>query len=140
LDHVYHKGVDQLYYPDSNTMVISGSHNINDAITDLTIPLNMLQQTKRYEEADNMYQKYKPSTIIAHSLGGAIALDIQQRYNDKKTDFQVYNVPTIRQKNFFPSNVHDYSRHGDIISVFDSAAVRDPKKYDVNPFIAHSYK
>lgn len=120
-------------------MTISGTHNIQDALTDLTIPLEMEQQTNRYKEAEKMYLKYKPQHIISHSLGSRIALDLQNKYKDNTTRFDIYNAPIIEASNALPSNVHDHSKHGDIISMFDSSAKRKGG-YILNPFLAHSYK
>ena len=66
LNEAYEMKADQLYYSESKTMVISGTHNLDDGMVDFSIPMDMERQTFRYQEADNMHNEYKPKHVIGH--------------------------------------------------------------------------
>lgn len=67
-------------------------------MTDITIPFNMLQFTKRYKDALTVIESregtpYEIRLISAHSLGSAIAERIAQKYPNKK--YRLYGSPSI---------------------------------------------
>ena len=63
-------------------MFIAGTASFGDAVDDVSIPLGMTNRTKRYEQASMALAKSpKIKRIVAHSLGGAVALQIAQQHN-----------------------------------------------------------
>ncbi len=75
----------QVYYNREKKKLVTavtGTHNLSDVLTDVTLFTGGLKHTKRYKEADKVLrtakQKYQPqeSTVVGHSLGGAIAKKI----------------------------------------------------------------
>ena len=52
LDTAYESGKDQIYNPETKTLVIAGTHNLQDVLTDIKdVPFFNIQNTKRYKEA-----------------------------------------------------------------------------------------
>lgn len=62
---------------ENNTLYISGTHSISDAITDLTIPIGNLRNTARYRMSRDILEYNRNITrVVGHSLGAAIGTDL----------------------------------------------------------------
>jgi alpha-beta hydrolase superfamily lysophospholipase len=133
----YESGKNQIYDKDTQTLVISGTHNIQDVITDIKdVPTNNITNTDRYKEALKLFKQYQPKNIIGHSLGGLIANEINNRQNYKGR-VSIYNAPLISGISDIKDNVNDYSKYGDLVSILDTTAKRTTGS--INPLTAHSY-
>ena len=110
---------------------------LQDAWDDLKIPVFKTQYSQRYQDAAKELAKNpQVDTIVSHSLGGAVALQLNKDNNNKfKTT--TYGAPVFqiggRSGNRF--------RHpGDPVSMFDMGAVNVPLGgINVNPLAAHAY-
>jgi len=106
-------------------VVVAGTHNINDWLTDANLAIGNLKNTKRYRESDKVYKqakaKYNPTTtkIFGHSLGGAIASTIASKSDSAITYNAAY---TIGQKT--RSNTTAYRTKGDLVSLLGSRTNR----------------
>jgi hypothetical protein len=133
LEQAYRGNSDQFFDPATSTLVIRGTHNVSDILTDLTIPFGQLANTQRYREAVAAVHKYKPQHILGHSLGAAIALQINQQEHFPG-QVTVYNAPVLATQ-AHARNVQDFSSYGDIISMLDTTAKRTGPLRD--PVSAH---
>ena len=133
MEKAYRGNSDQFFDPATSTLVIRGTHSPSDVLTDLTIPFGQLANTPRYREAFEALHKYKPRHILGHSLGAAIALQLnaQTHYTGQVT---VYNAPVLATQPH-ARNVQDFSSYGDIISMLDTTATRSGGLHD--PVSAH---
>lgn len=114
----------QVYYnPNKKKLIysVTGTHNINDVGTDVSLALGRLKHTQRYKDADNTLEKarkkHQPSevSIAGHSLGSSIAGYIAKP-NDK-----VYGLnggATIGSSTKKEHNI--YRTRGDMVSLFNS--------------------
>ena len=81
---------------------VAGTHNMDDAKTDLQLAFGNLKRTKRYKEAvntldraKNKYSNSKENIITGESLGGTISSYLP--YDDKTRAFAVNSGYTIGQ-------------------------------------------
>ena len=94
------QGLAQAYKIDSGTYVagdslyLAGTKSARDVWDDLKIPFGMTSRSQRYEDA-NRVLKANPQIrrIVGHSLGGAVALELQREHPEMKTI--TYGAPVI---------------------------------------------
>ena len=124
-----------VWNPDTKTLAIAGTSSISDVLTDLTIPFHALTWTPRYNEAKSQFELYAPKTVIGHSLGAAIALNLK---NDpqiseslRRASVRMYNAPRLAFHD--TPDVQSFRHWGDVISIGDRAATStfgwDPHSY-----------
>jgi hypothetical protein len=114
-------------YQHHNKLFIAGTKSLQDAWDDLKIPFGKTMDGVRADNANAYYLANQSSidTVIGHSLGGAIALNLEQKYG-KKGD-NPYGI--IQSKTFgsatasLPGGSNDRIRYlGDPISALDFGA------------------
>ncbi len=115
----------------SNTLynLHRGTASKDDVLTDVQLGLNNLHNTVRFKSSDRMstmsqYKYGKGKTIIevGHSLGGALAEEIGQKYNRKSI---ALNMGTTPLKDYSKVDRVKHRHHrtsGDPISSFDPYA------------------
>ena len=127
-------------YPHGKTLYIAGSHTSQDWIDDVTkIPFwrplfGGAKAIHRYQMAQQAARATKPSTIVGHSLGGAVALQKE----DPTLQARTYGAPV-----WDPSGQHPGERSRsrfDPVSFFDRGATStlDAPAGNVSAF--HSYE
>ncbi len=93
LDRAYQQGDT---YTRGSTMYVAGSHTARDWYDDITkIPFwGDVKESERYQQADKML-KANPQirTIVGHSLGGAVAHELQREHPGLKS--VTYGSPSI---------------------------------------------
>ena len=106
-----------MWDPQIETMVILGSHDIQNVLTDVVnVPTGTIAATHRYESAVDVYKKYKPQRIIGHSLGSLIANEMNNRVKGvDKIPIQIYKSPLVNGISQIKPNTMDYSTTGDIV-------------------------
>jgi hypothetical protein len=95
-------------------------NDLQDVWDDLKLPLNLTRFTQRYKEADAaLAANPAVSKITGHSLGGAVALELEKNHPDRGLTTTTYGAPvatlTNDQGNRFR---HPY----DPVSMFDRGA------------------
>jgi hypothetical protein len=114
-------------YHHHNKLFIAGTKSLQDAWDDLKIPFGKTMDGVRADNANAYYLANQSSidTVIGHSLGGAIALNLEQKYG-KKGD-NPYGI--VQSKTFgsatasLPGGGGDRIRYiGDPISALDFGA------------------
>ena len=93
-------------YQHYNKLLVAGTRNSPiDHIDDLKLPMNdTLNENKRGQDSDAYYKiHHEIDTVIGHSLGGAVALSLENQYkrnvitfvellNLKHSEHQLYQV------------------------------------------------
>lgn len=137
-----------------NTLFIAGSHTAKDWWDDFTkIPFyGDTKQATRYIAADKAL-KANPqvNTVVGHSLGGAVALELQKQYPYLKS--RTYGSPTfdpfgtdaearsqweaLGKPDFVPEpdKIQRFRNIGDPVSMFDASA---KTSVDLMPFNSYS--
>lgn len=117
IDKAYNDPNSVYYEPKTDTMYIAGTHSVSDAMTDLTIPVGLLNKTDRYQQAKQLYELYgKPKNVVSHSLGSSIALELNKEYNNN-INVITYGAPILDINPF--QKPKRYRHYGDVISAFD---------------------
>ena len=114
-----------------DTLYIAGTHSLRDVADDLLIPLHLVRNSQRYQQAlaalhrANGRVKY----LSGHSLGGAIAAVLQKdaisgnlgpKYRGFR-EVRTYGAPLLHSDHI--PNLHAFRRGWDPISALDSGAV-----------------
>ncbi len=75
-----------------DTLYIAGTKSPGDVVDDLAIPLGMTDRTQRYRDA-SLVLNANPTInrVVGHSLGGAVALQLQK--DDPKLQTVTYGAP-----------------------------------------------
>lgn len=108
--------------PQTQTLAIAGTKTFGDVMVDATIPFgNLLQHTKRYQDALTEFRKRSPARVIGHSLGGELASRISKEHPEANTQFLLFGTPRIQYVEDDP-RVTSYKHVGDPIAMFDQAA------------------
>lgn len=99
------------------TMYIAGTHpgNLHDWYDDVTkIPTHTVYKTERYQQAMKHFGK-GIKTLVGHSLGGSVALELQKNYPYLVS--RTYGAPVM---GYQPGT--RYRHYGDPVSMFDFGA------------------
>ena len=129
-------GLKEAYnHPDSvvhhgDTLYIAGTHSLRDVADDLLIPLHLVRNSQRYQQAYAALQKAggRVKYLSGHSLGGAIAAVLQEDALAGKLgpmyrgfrEVRTYGAPLLHSDHI--PNFHAYRRGWDPISALDSGA------------------
>ena len=138
LNRAYNQN-DKLYI-NNNKLYIAGTSSLRDVYDDLKIPLRLTRYSQRYQDAEKVLRNNKNiDTIVGHSLGSAVSLELNKNYNDKFTT-RTYSAPVF---DLFKNNsVNDknlrFKTNNDLISIFDNNAINISKP-SINPLSLHSY-
>ena len=131
------EGLDRAYatpegiFTDGATEYIAGTKSFGDAVDDLSIPFGMTRGTARYESAARtLAANPQIRRVVGHSLGGAVALQLQK---DLPTlGSRTYGAPVLS----FSGSSERMRSLGDPISMFDFGS-RETAPETWNP---HSYE
>ena len=134
-----YKQPDKLYI-NNNKLYIAGTSNLRDVYDDLKIPFKLTRFSQRYQDAEKVLRNNKDiDTLIAHSLGSSVSLELNKNYNDK---FKTRNYSSPVFDLFKNNSVNDknlrFKTNNDIISMFDKNAINISKP-SINPLSLHSY-
>ena len=112
--------------PQIKTMVIPGSHDVQDVLTDVVnVPTGTITATHGYKSAVDVYKKYKPQRIIGHSLGIPIAHEMNNRVEGvDKIPIQIYDSPLVNGISQIKPNMMDYSTTCDIVCMLDTTNIK----------------
>lgn len=97
----------------------------------------------RYKEARRvLMENPQVDTLLGHSMGGSVVLELNKEFNDKNYKTRTYNAPVV---SFFapmigldrPTEQHKRFRMtGNPVSAFDNAAISYDAK-TLNPIKSH---
>ena len=134
-----YKQPDKLYI-NNNKMYIAGTSSLRDVYDDLKIPFQLTKYSQRYQDAEKVLRNNPDiDTLIGHSLGSSVSLELNKNSNDKYTT-RNYSSPVFDM--FKNNSVNDknlrFKTNNDIISMFDKNAINISKP-SINPLSLHSY-
>jgi len=135
-----YKQKDKLYV-NNNKLYIAGTSSLRDVIDDTLIPLKLTRISQRYRDAEKILRKNPDiNTLIGHSLGSSVSLELNKNYNNKFTTrnysspvFDLFKNNSVNDKNL------RFKTNNDIISIFDRNAI-NINKPSINPLSLHSYE
>jgi hypothetical protein len=110
---------------------------LSDAMDDLLIPFHQTCLSQRYRDARKVIENDTSiKTIVGHSLGGAVSLQLQNDLKDRNLKVTTYGAPVFSNE----QSTNRYRNPGDPISILDGGAVDTPEaKYSINPLTAHAF-
>ena len=117
-------------YPEGDTLYIAGTKSFGDVVDDITIPFGLTNMTQRYHDATLVLNKNPQITkIIGHSLGGAVALELQKQQPSIQT--RTYGAPV-----FSTAGTSERFREvGDPVAMFDFGAITSrPTSFNPHSF------
>lgn len=98
-------------------MYIAGTSSFRDVTDDALLPIGEVQKTQRYVMAVNQFEHAEEPVlrVVGHSLGGAVALALANRYN---LAYDVYANPGVSWRR----DPHRHRARFDPISILDRGA------------------
>ena len=113
-----------------DTLHIAGTHSLRDVADDLLIPLHLVRNSQRYQQALAALQRAggRVKYLSGHSLGGAVAAVLQEDAISGKLgpmyrgfrEVRTYGAPLLHSDHI--PNLHAYRRGWDPISALDGGA------------------
>ena len=123
------------YYIHGSAMYIAGSHTMKDWYDDYTktpYAIGDLRNSTRYQAAENaLLDNPQVKEVRGHSLGGAVALELQKNYPDIEAS-RTYGAPVFNPLGAESNNVDRYRNWTDPVSMFDRSAVKSIKWNPLN--------
>jgi hypothetical protein len=133
-------GLDNAYKsPDSvfisgDTMYIAGTHNPQDILDDMMLPIGFTTSTGRYRAARSHLTK-QIRYVVGHSLGGAVANQLVANHN--WLHGRIYSAP-IRSRSGAStaphSRVQSFKHPYDPIAMFDQGAEQSSFTPDIHGY------
>ena len=118
------------YYIHGKTLYIAGSHTARDWFDDVTkIPFyGDLRDSERYKKAYEAFQhRGEIDTVVGHSLGGSVSLELQKNFSDRIKHSRTYGAPVMNLLGSDSASADRYRHWLDPFSVFDRSAKRSVK-------------
>ena len=113
------------YYIHGSTMFIAGSHTARDWFDDITkVPAwGDLRDSERYQKVlEEFKSRGEISTVVGHSLGGSVSLELQKQYPQRITKSRTYGAPVMDLLGSEAENADRYRNWLDPVSIFDRGA------------------
>jgi pimeloyl-ACP methyl ester carboxylesterase len=118
------------YYIHGKTMFIAGSHTARDWFDDLTkIPVwGDLKDSERYQKVLEVFKnRGEINTVVGHSLGGSVSLELQKNFPDRIQKSRTYGAPVMNLLGSESENVDRYRNWFDPVSILDRGAKKSIK-------------
>ena len=132
-------GLDQAYSLDSGALVkgdalfVAGTKSLRDAWDDLKIPFGLTSWSEGYQNADRVLDASpQVRRVVGHSLGGAVALELQKTHPQLKLSSETYGAPVAS----FSGSSQRHRHWLDPVAIFDWGA-ETTLPQGLNP---HSYQ
>ena len=111
-------------------MFIAGSHTARDWFDDFTkVPAwGDLRGSERYQKALEEFKNQRQiDTVVGHSLGGSVSLELQKNYPDRVKKSRTYGAPVMDLLGSEYEDVDRYRNWFDPVSIFDRGAQKSIK-------------
>ena len=118
------------YYIHGKTMFIAGSHTTRDWFDDITkIPAwGDVRDSDRYQKVMSEFKNQDEiDTVVGHSLGGSVSLELQKNYPNRIKKSRTYGAPVRDLLGSESDNNDRYRNWLDPVSVFDRGAKKSIK-------------
>lgn len=97
---------------------MAGTKSLSDVVSDLRLPFDRGESTQRFALASRLIRAGRVSRVVGHSLGGAIAHRLHEKYG---VDSTTYEAPIASLR--VDSNEQRFRSVLDPVSLFDFAAL-----------------
>ena len=122
---------DNKIFVKDNKMYIGGTTSANDWKQNFTmLKTGQIRQMDRYKEARRvLLQNPQVDTLLGHSMGGSVALELNKEFKDKNFKTRTYDAPVVSLISPIfgfdrPTEQHKrFRKAGDLVSSLDSAAI-----------------
>jgi pimeloyl-ACP methyl ester carboxylesterase len=111
-------------------MFIAGSHTHRDWFDDATkVPFwGDLRNSERYQKVKTQFEDQgQIDTVVGHSLGGSVSLELQKNYPDRNLKSRTYGAPVMDLFGSESENVDRYRNWFDPFSALDRGAKKSIK-------------
>ena len=118
------------YYVHGKTMFIAGSHTTRDWFDDITkIPVwGDVRDSDRYQKVLKEFKNQDEiDTVVGHSLGGSVSLELQKNYPNRIKKSRTYGAPVMDLLGSEADNNDRYRNWLDPVSIFDRGAKKSIK-------------
>ena len=118
------------YYTHGRTMFVAGSHTARDWFDDFSkVPAwGDLKGSYRYQKALEEFKNNRDiDTVVGHSLGGSVSLELQKNYPSRIKKSRTYGAPVMDLLGSESENVDRYRNWLDPVSIFDRGAKKSIK-------------
>ena len=113
--HKAYAATDKLF-AEGDTLYIAGTSSLRDVWDDLKIPFHLTSKSDRYQHASKFLEENKTiKNLVGHSLGGSVALELQDNMADRKFNTNTYGAPVL---SFTPAD-NRFRNRGDPVSMLD---------------------
>jgi hypothetical protein len=113
--HKAYAATDKLF-ASGETLYIAGTSSLRDVWDDLKIPFHLTSKSDRYQHASKFLEENKGiKQLVGHSLGGSVALELQDNMADRNFKTNTYGAPVFS----FTSAENRYRNIGDPVSMLD---------------------
>ena len=144
LNRAYGNG--QGFYIDGNKLYVAGTFgksniksNINDILSDITIPFGLSSYSQRYRDiSDILDENHNVSEVISHSLGASASAKYLQNKPDRNIRLTTYGAPFVSMSNKNNDNYTSLRNFGDIVSILDRGSITS-NRGGFNPLTNHQH-
>ena len=134
------------FFIDGNKLYVAGTFgksniksNINDILSDITIPFGLSSYSERYRDiSDTLDEHHNITEIISHSLGSSASAKYLQNNPDRNIRLTTYGAPFISMSNKNDDNYTSLRNFGDIVSILDRGSITS-NRGGFNPLTNHQH-
>ena len=134
------------YYLDNNKLYVAGTFgksniksNINDILSDITIPFGLSAYSQRYRYiSDVLDENHNISEVISHSLGASASSKYLQNNPDRNIRLTTYGAPFVSWSSKSDDSYTNFRSGGDVISILDQGSIQT-RTNTYNPLTNHQY-
>ena len=135
------------FFIDGNKLYVAGTFgksniksNINDILSDITIPFGLSSFSERYRDiSDILDENHNVTEVISHSLGSsASAKYLKENPNNNIKHLTTYGAPFVSMSNKNNDNYTSLRNFGDIVSILDRGSITS-NRGGFNPLTNHQH-
>ena len=135
------------FFIDGNKLYVAGTFgksniksNINDILSDITIPFGLSSFSERYRDiSDILDENHNVTEVISHSLGSsASAKYLKENPNNNIKHLITYGAPFVSMSNKNNDNYTSLRNFGDIVSILDRGSITS-NRGGFNPLTNHQH-
>ena len=134
------------FFIDGNKLYVAGTFgksniisNINDILSDITIPFGLSSFSERYRDiSDILDENHNISEVISHSLGSSASAKYLKENPDRNIRLTTYGAPFVSMSNKNNDNYTSLRNFGDIVSILDRGSITS-NRGGFNPLTNHQH-
>ena len=134
------------FFTDGNKLYAAGTFgksniksNINDILSDITIPFGLSSYSQRYKDiSDILDENHNISEVINHLLGSSASAKYLKENPDRTIRLTTYGAPFISMSNKNDDNYTGLRNFGDIVSILDRGSITS-NRGGFNPLTNHQH-